>query len=524
MLAVLLFSFAACDDLPGLLYEPVVYKSSGADGTKYELTITRPSKAVLTFTPAAGDSYTLAITTAGVTQTSSGKVKDFSGNKFTLTASNNVSVSFEVTVSGNAITNISGTITVEGGGTIIVSGTITPAGGFVAVTEITGVPSGALAGTPLTLSGTVAPNNATNKTIAWSVKDAGTTGAAVSGNTLTSTAAGSVTVTATIANGQTASTPYTQDFSIAITSTFVAVTEITGVPSGALVGTPLTLTGTVAPNNATNKTIAWSVKDAGTTGAAISGNTLTATAAGSVTVTATIANGKTASTPYTQDFTLTITNTFVAVTNISGVPTGGTAGSSITLSGTVAPDNATNKAIAWSVKNAGSTGAAISGNILSTTASGAVTVTATIANGQTANTPYTKDFTLTIASTFVAVTNVSGVPTSGTAGIPITLTGTVAPDNATNKTISWSVKNAGTTGANISGNTLTATAAGSVTVTATIVDGKTATTAYTQDFTITITGGGDNDPLYIITGSGTLNATAIRTENNSENRCINNYK
>ena len=107
-------------------------------------------------------------------------------------------------------------------------------------------------------------------------------------------------------------------------------------------------------------------------------------------------------------------------------------------------------------------------------------------------------------SSFVAVTGISGVPTSGTAGTPLALTGTVAPANATNKTIVWSVKSAGTTGATISGNTLTATASGTVTITATIANGKTASTPYTQDFTITIQAGGvAPGGTYIITGSGT---------------------
>jgi len=229
MLAVLLLSFASCDDLMGLLnpddqtkatdtYKPVVYTNYGTDGTKYELTITRTGKALVSFTPAAGDSYKLDITTAaGVTQTSSGTVKGFSGDKFTLAASINVSVSFDVTVSGNSINNITGTITVEGGVTIEGPGTITPVNSFVAVTGITSVPTSGTVGT-LTLTGTVAPANATNKTIAWSVKSAGSTGAAISGSVLTTTSTGTVTVTATIANGKTESTPYTQDFAITITS------------------------------------------------------------------------------------------------------------------------------------------------------------------------------------------------------------------------------------------------------------------------------------------------------------------
>jgi uncharacterized repeat protein (TIGR02543 family) len=74
------------------------------------------------------------------------------------------------------------------------------ADGFVAVTDITGVPTAAVASVPLTLTGTATPADATRKTITWSVKDAGTTGASITGNTLMATAAGSVTVTATVAS------------------------------------------------------------------------------------------------------------------------------------------------------------------------------------------------------------------------------------------------------------------------------------------------------------------------------------
>ena len=89
----------------------------------------------------------------------------------------------------------------------------------------------------------------------------------------------------------------------------IPVTGITGVPTTAIAGIPLTLTGTVSPSNATNRAIAWSVVSAGTTGATISGSTLRTTAAGTVTVRATIANGTTASANYTQTFTIIFTTT-----------------------------------------------------------------------------------------------------------------------------------------------------------------------------------------------------------------------
>jgi hypothetical protein len=104
---------------------------------------------------------------------------------------------------------------------------------------------------------------------------------------------------------------------------------------------------------------------------------------------------------------------FVAVTGITGVPTGATAGTDLALSGTVAPANATNKIIVWSVANAGTTGASVvGGNALHTTAAGTAKVRATIANGLSATSDYTKDFDVAVAA--------AGGPLGGT----VTISGT----------------------------------------------------------------------------------------------------
>ena len=101
---------------------------------------------------------------------------------------------------------------------------------FVAVTDITGIPTTATATLPLTLSGTVVPNNATNKTITWSVLNAGTTGATISGtNTLNTINSGTVTVLATIANGASPTTNFTKQFTITVNKTTLGGTiSITG--------------------------------------------------------------------------------------------------------------------------------------------------------------------------------------------------------------------------------------------------------------------------------------------------------
>jgi hypothetical protein len=83
----------------------------------------------------------------------------------------------------------------------------------------------------------------------------------------------------------------TDNWILADGGSFVPVANITGLPSETLVGVPLVLTGDVVPANATESDIIWSVKTQGPTGAAISGNTLSTTAAGNAVLTATVVGG-----------------------------------------------------------------------------------------------------------------------------------------------------------------------------------------------------------------------------------------
>ncbi|WP_010253195.1 Ig-like domain-containing protein [Treponema primitia] len=269
---------------------------------------------------------------------------------------------------------------------------------------------------------------------------------------------------------------------------FVAVYDIIDVPTSVVVGTTLTLSGTVSPSNATNQTIVWSVANAGATGAVISnGNSLTTTGEGNVTITATITNGLQNSN-YTQSFTITVTSDFVPVTGINDVPSSATEGVPLVLSGTVMPSNATNQTIVWSVPSGNN--ATITDGILTKTTSGSVNIYATIINGKLPSSDYTQSFYIYVNS-MTSVYTITGVPTSTTAGIPLALSGTVSPSNATNQTIVWSVANAGTTGAAIiDGNSLTTTAGGTAIITATIINGKKTDSYtianYTQDFTIIV--------------------------------------
>ena len=276
-------------------------------------------------------------------------------------------------------------------------------GKFVPVEDITGISLSANTLTPLILTGIVEPNNATRKNIVWSIYDTGRTNATINdGNILITPNSGIVEVLATIVNGIDSGEDFTKLFTITVAQ-FVPVTDITGVSSTASIGVPRTLTGVVEPNNASNKTIVWSIESAGTTGATISGgDTLNATATGTVEVLATIVNGTDSGVNFTKSFTITVNAGFEPVINITGIPTTGLAGTWFDLGeiAVIEPSDASNKDIVWTVQNAGGTGTTIIDRYgvinLDLGEEGTAIILATIVDGTAVGTNYTKSFTISI--------------------------------------------------------------------------------------------------------------------------------
>ena len=276
----------------------------------------------------------------------------------------------------------------------------------IPVVTITEIPTTGTVGAT-TLSGTVTPPNATNRTIIWAVASAGDTGATISGSTLTTTTVGTVIVRATIRNGVASGMDFTQNATITISTPgdFVAVTGITITTTTGTVGAT-TLTGTVAPPNATNRTIIWTVatpSDSPWASIAPGTDVLNTTAAGTVTVRATITNGATTNTDFwviSNPITINPAGVaFIPVTGITGVPTTASDGVPLTLTGTIVPPNANavNETIVWTVTAttpSDTTWASIApgANVLETDASGEVAVLATIANGLATGTNFTRTF------------------------------------------------------------------------------------------------------------------------------------
>lgn len=136
-----------------------------------------------------------------------------------------------------------------------------------------------------TLVATVLPDNATDKTIEWTSSDNDVV--EVARGRLLAHKAGDAVITATAKDGQGAKETVTVKVIVEAESV-----EVSGAKHVAINGT-VTLAATVAPENATDKTVTWTT-DNDKIATVDKNGVLTGVAEGKVTVTATTTNGKTA--------------------------------------------------------------------------------------------------------------------------------------------------------------------------------------------------------------------------------------
>ena len=188
------------------------------------------------------------------------------------------------------------------------------------------------AGNTATLTATVKPENATSKEVTWTSDKPEI--AAVDGGKVTAKAEGTATITAKAGEK-------TATCTVTVTKADVAVESVTLNQSSLELkaGNNTTLTATVSPESATDKTVTWTSDKPEI--AAVDGGKVTAKAEGTATITAK-AGDKTAT------CTVTVTKADVKVTQItiSGKNTLNV-NESTTLTADVQPGDATNKAVAW---------------------------------------------------------------------------------------------------------------------------------------------------------------------------------
>ena len=309
------------------------------------------------------------------------------------------------------------------------------------------------------LSANVMPSNATNKAVTWSSRN--TSVATVSSDgTVKAVGYGTTVITAKTVNGLTSNCTVTVN-PIAVTGVSLNKTSLSFTGTGS----SQTLTATVSPSNATNKTLTWSSSN--TSVATVSNGVVKAVGFGTATITAKSNNGKTAS--------CSVTVNTIQPTGIKATPETSTLyglNGTVKLSANVMPSNATNKAVTWSSRNT-SVATVSSDGTVKAVGYGTTVITATTVNGLTSN------CTINVKKEEVTSLTIATKPTKTSYFVGDTL-------NTAGLTLKAAYNN-GTTQTITSGFTCTPTAlstAGAQTVTVNY-GGKTATfTVNVQDVTL----------------------------------------
>jgi len=296
-------------------------------------------------------------------------------------------------------------------------------------------------GETATLMATVSPADATDKTVTWSSSDATIASVDQSGK-VTALKGGSATITAKAgdvsATCEVSITVPVQSITLDKTSL-----ELTG-------GATYTLTATVNPSDATDKTVTWSTSDAAVATVDQNGK-VSAINNGNATITAS-AGGMQA----TCSVTVSVAVESIALDrNTVTLEEGQTT----TLIAMVSPSNAADKTVTWSSSNEAVATVDQSGK-LTAVKEGSATITAK-AGGKSAT------CAVTVAKSVVPVTSVTLDKSSVnlTKGQSVTLVATVLPADATNKTVTWSSTDNTVASVNQNGQ-VTALKGGSATITA----------------------------------------------------------
>ena len=195
-------------------------------------------------------------------------------------------------------------------------------------------------GDTYTFSPVITDNRATT-TLTW--QSSNTSVATItSAGKLTAKAVGTTTITCTAHNGVSAKCVVTVD-PVKCTGVTMSPTTATLTPGGTK-----QLTATVAPSNATNKTLKWTTNNANIATVSNSG-LVTAVAPGNCTITATTTDGS------NKSATCQITVNAIKATGVTLDKTEAElfVGEKTQLTATVAPANATNKAVTWESSNSG---------------------------------------------------------------------------------------------------------------------------------------------------------------------------
>ena len=277
-------------------------------------------------------------------------------------------------------------------------------------------------GEEVTLTATVSPKDADNKSVIWSSSNLSIV--SVEGGKVRAHKPGkAIVIVKTDDGGKTATCEVT------VNAKVYSVTGITLDKTTATLteGEELTLSATVTPDNATNKVIIWSSSDK--TVASVSDGQVTALKVGNATITAKSEDGgKTATCEISViEKVFPVESVFLDKTSIEL-----TEGDESTLTATITPDNATNKNVTWISSD--ESVAIVENGKVTAIKEGTATITVITEDGNKTST-----CEVTVDAKVFPVESVSIDKSSIEVyeGSVTTLVATISPENATNKNVTW---------------------------------------------------------------------------------------
>lgn len=299
-----------------------------------------------------------------------------------------------VTAVGGGVANITVT-TVSGSKTAVCAVTVN-----VAVTGIS-LDKSTLTmedGSTSTLVATIAPTDATNKTVTWNSSDPAVATVSDAG-VVTSLKPGTTTITATAAGNT------SQSATCNVTVNAVAVTDVTlnKTEMSLVVNGTERLTASTVPSNATVKTVTWASSNNSVATVSDAGE-VKGVAVGTAIITVTTTDGG-----KTKNCTVTVSAAAVLATGVTLAPASVevAAGGKTTLTASVLPATATNKNVTWKSSNDTIATVDAGGVVTGVAVGGPVTITVKTADG---GFEATCQVTVVAAPTTTTVTFGSAIP------------------------------------------------------------------------------------------------------------------
>jgi uncharacterized protein YjdB len=287
------------------------------------------------------------------------------------------------------------------------------------------------AGSTLTLNANVLPLNASNPTVTWGTSNSALA-TVIDGKVTTFDAAGSypatVNITAT-AGTHTATCTITLKDPTVLTQLNLSKTN-----AALSVGDTLTLTASLLPSDATNKTLLWTSSNPSVASVDSSGK-VTAKTAGNTVIKAASTDGSGLS----ASCNVNVSTVNVIIVSLNKTSLTLVEGTSESLTASVYPSNATTPTLKWTSSNTNVATVDSTGKITAKSLSGYAIVTATSTDGSG---KFAECYVITQAR--VAVTGITlnyGTELDLLLGDSTYLKATILPSTATDTTVTWSSSN-----------------------------------------------------------------------------------